>query len=1303
MNLTKEELKALSIQDLIQKIESNPEILELMISFYYIPKEFIANFIFSRNHIQIVIKACLNHDYIPNQELLGIILKYPELDLLFMELIAKFKDLKFTNKEILNLINHKFLQSALQIISSNEIYQSNSLIMLLIESNVFNEKIKSLILTNTDLLKDYIKYIGESKLIPIQDEYFILQILDSNYFSGNSIGIESFINNLDKKNLSPQILTKIFQKLQEEEKFSSHNRHAATSTKLTESIEYNIHFESVNLDTNFAKDLKIINSLVNVPQESKYRKYFLIQNPTQIENHEIPLMIKEVLDGYVPDLKCFNILSFLCKQPMSIIAQYPKDIFTTQEPSKLRDILDTDMISLESKLYIYENVPSKYHFQLNKIIKLKDIPENNNKKSYFQEIIIAIKNEDYSAFLKYTTGKYSLLKFCQDTNQKSKIITVENMSISGNFANLLKKDEFIMLLTKSKLSISHIDKIKVQLSVDECILLHNHFSDDLLFEACTDKALFLKKFFKETNDDSYQEKTRLNRLTRYSIELFKQNKVLMETLFKVMVETKTEELSDETILLFLQNKTREEVKSIITLDQKNLALENFIDIKSPSGVFFVTDDEILEIIKENPSCLENSSFISALFKRNKPLLEKLFNLYLKGNKALSEYFGSPIRITKRNKIDEYSNKLKNIDKSIIEYLLDNNNTINLNHIKSNTCFTLDDIFQCDVSPITIEEADSNDFEYELAKCDLSDKLLVINNLTLGNSLKYSSLIRNSNIKIKKVTIESNADLIHCPELYSVLEFYELKDERIEFESENSKLLFKLVSLNFINKTKYLELVNRMEPYEVSRLDFNQILFLGNNGYIFSKKIIMELIENCFNDENNGEEILNFIISRIGSLNGYVIDSGDILELDEENPLHLKLVSLIKKHNGIILDSNEFKLFELKKEINNNINAFSNLSIDFLDSEQKLDLIDFVEEIDTRFKSIQLKKTNLKKLNTISNYNEFIEYSKLDSSRIKEIFCISQQNNKLIDKIVNYISLEGNEIVSKIIKLKEIIKTINNKIELSHTDFIEETDTINESELLRILSHDKIDLLHKAIPEAVSHNFLTNQSKGIILRFLRSIDDFAELKDTFALFTSCINGLYALNDDLTNYKIEGQLEEIEQTQAAIDGLTAKFNSIAQMDTVTHIHDRLVQMAQFLKVNVTESLNQKKYKKLENNPSIFKEFNYYLYFPKTRNELISIGGMHGWCVDTQSSYGDGVINNNNILVGICRNESSIEAMIALAHFEFADGEYTIEQIKWSILEKQVKNEDASSDFDHMHLLRIINKHLDGLKNENIRSKK
>lgn len=1295
MNLTKEELKALTIQDLIQKVEAMPEVLDLMISFYYIPKEFVANFNFSQRYAQILIKACINHDYIPNQDLLSIILKFPELDLLFMELIAKFKDLKFTNKEILNLINHKFLQSTLHIISNNESYQSNSLIMLLIESKVFNEKIKNLILTNTDLLKDYIQYIGESKLIPIQDEDFILKILDSNYFSGHSIGIESFINNLDKNNLSPQILTKIFHKLQEEEKFSSRSSNEATSTRLTESLEYNIHFESVNLDTNFSKDLKIINSLINVPQESKYRKYFLLQNPSNIEQGEIPLIITEILDGYVNDVTCFKVLSFLCKQPLSIINQYPKQIFVTQDPSKLRDILDTDNISLESKLYIYDNVPSKYHFQLNKIITLKDIPENTNKKSYFQEIIIAISNSDYSSFSKYTSGKYSLLKFCQDTHQSSKLITVENMSLSSDFAKLLKKDEFIMLLTKSKLSIDMVDKIKFQLSVDECIDLHNHFSDDLLFEACIDKALFLKKFFKETNDDSYQEKTRLNRITRNSIELFKQNKVLMETLFKVMIENKTEKLSEETILLFLQHKSIDDVKSIITQDQKILALENFLDIKTPSGEFFVSDEEIIEIIKQNPSCIENSSFISSLFKRNKPFLEKLFNLYLKGNKALSEYFGSPIRITKRNKMEEYANKLKNFDKSIIEYLLDSNNTINLDYLQANTCFTIEDILECDVSPIFIEEADVDDFEYNLSKYLLSDKLLVINNLSLGNSLKYSSLIKTPNIKIQKVTIESNADLINCQELYSTLEYYDLKDDRIKLESESPELLFKLVTLDYVNKTKYLERINEMEPYQISRLGFDQILFLGNNGYIFSKKIIMELIEACFGDEYNGEELLNFIISRIGSLNGYIIDSGDILDLDEDKSLHLKLIALIKKNHGIILDSNEFQLFELKKEINNNSNSFSNLSIDFLDSEQKLDLIDFMEEIDPRFKTIQLKKTNLKKLNTISNYTSFVEYSNLDSSRIKEIFCISQNNNKLLDKISNYISLEGNDIVSKIIKLKDIIKTINPKVELTHTDFIEETSTISQSELLQILSNDKIDFLHKSIQEVVSHNFLTNQSKGIILRFLRSIDDFAELKDTFALFSSCINGLYALNDDLTNHKIEGQLEEIEQTQAAIDGLTAKFNSIAQMDTVTHIHDRLVQMAQFLKVNVTESLNQKKYKKLENNSEIFKDFHYYLYFPKTRNELITIGGMHGWCVDTQSSYGDGVIKNNNILVGICRNESTIESMIALAHFEFADDEYTMEQIKWSILEKQEKNEDASSDFDHLHLIRIINKHLDGLK--------
>jgi hypothetical protein len=542
------------------------------------------------------------------------------------------------------------------------------------------------------------------------------------------------------------------------------------------------------------------------------------------------------------------------------------------------------------------------------------------------------------------------------------------------------------------------------------------------------------------------------------------------------------------------------------------------------------------------------------------------------------------------------------------------------------------------------------------------------------------------------------------------------DFELEAIEENKKRLFSLVKItkenglhvspenslgflknqfNVLNRSECVNyVINNIHDFSEYSIDY--LHFIEELGFVFSKNKVKKIIEKSFRKKH----VLEWLNKRLGSLKEYYLKKENIYYYDD------KIEE--KDFFGVrILSSTDFFIEESKERLLSSGKSFEPIVFDnTISLSKKLELIRFIEsKIDDRFKELKLESTNLLNLEFISPF-EIMKKSKLDDPEIIDLFKFKNLSNskKSFGSLKDLISLKGQSILIKAQRISSILEKANPKIEINHSDFLDiskDGDVFESSLFSSLGSAIIID-----IDENLTNNtlfFLKNKQKSHIFSFLKSCIDVEKsyFTDVVEMIASIKNGIKAIQDRIGSVDDEETKEQLVQAK---DRIESRLAEILDMDNIRHIHDRLVPILSFISSDPLQPLGQDKFKKLEKNPKLEETIGNKLFFPKTREDLIYLGDNNGWCVNYHRSYGDNVIKNGNILVGICEKgtEPTRENVIALAHFlNEGRGEYQLEQLKWSSRVKNgSRNVDATRDFDHNLIKSVLCEYLDSIKDKGVK---
>lgn len=1275
---TLEELQKLSLEELKDFLKQNhnhvdflailaddfDEVLALLFKVKFFSKEINQKIL--QVNLSKFLKQAIANDFCPSIDMVEELLNQSEInETLLQELIAKFPTLPLTMQFLMRLINLKVSSVAVSVFLSKKEFQKSELLRLMVKNNLKDDRMENLIIEDEENREQMIKDLSSGKNTDLYPFTWVNSLIQKHSLP-KSFNYDYLMKNFGELNFTNQetvIDGYIFTK-----KTKENNKVEVVYHENFEKMEDRVFYSAI---------------VTGAPQGSKFRFKSVLHNPSLAENLEF-LEITKVVSRW-PRNVAINVLS----RGLDFVKQNNLDkIEETLTPSEVADNIRGEQNDL--RLFLYENLSSKYKPALYKTIPLDLIPDSKSvrKKSYFFEAFDALKRKNVPFFQEALSHGYSVEDFARDSFQDSKQRSCELTNISSEMIPLFTKSELLFLI-KTPLSFRGVcaDEVVLpyKLTPSEAYATKQKFSIEFGYRNCESPLSFLN--YEELDAED------LSSIYRYFMEDINRSPKLLSAYLSRSKASGELELNDDMVKSLCSILTFDEIKKLGKVE--SYYRSECLSFKTVDGKFYLTDEEVLSMLSERTT-IESIGFLENLYLRDPILTQKVIDAYLEGNKGLSALAGEKINI-KRQQIDLY-NKFKTSmnqnPEEIVEQIFSEGGLFSdfkerlLNFKKHLENFGKNRV-------LVVESADLEDLdEFVIPNTQLHIKELNILNKNsyqvLGSDFEFPQNI----VKIDKAIIGPKGLEKDLDTIIQFLKEQNVSDSNVSISEDNPICVLRLAMKNspWVQKEDALApFLNSLEYIE--QLDLDALMFLENHGLMFNDELVYKLLEHFI----SSAEIMEWLSSRIGGLNNYVLGESAVEDLEASE------LEALKAYNLNIIPDNKLALLNIENKIQMQGPEFSAVNIASFSLVDKHYLIKFIgNEVDIRYNQLDLLSSNLDSLEVLLPYDSMKRVYSLNEQDIIQQLSIPHNlisNKKVLKSLKDYMTLEGAGFIYKVDCLKQVVELINPQIELTLSDFVnyDNHQEVESSEGFNLISLEVLmkvlEFKHKIKQQNI---LLVNQKKPSILKFLRTCSEHGDdyVRDILNMINSVLNGLDGLQERAKALIEEGASEEmIVELNTSIASIENRLKEVSLMDDATHMHDRLNPLQSFIKSDPLQPLGQDKFKKIEK--SCEKELGYQLYFPRTRGDLQFLGDKNGWCVNNSSHYGDNVINEGNILVGLCEKgtESDKENVIALAHFlHKGNNQFQLEQLKWSSRKKNgSRNVDATSSFNHGQIISLIKNHL------------
>lgn len=888
---------------------------------------------------------------------------------------------------------------------------------------------------------------------------------------------------------------------------------------------------------------------------------------------------------------------------------------------------------------------------------------------------------------------YTVEDFATDSHQDSKQRSCELTDISSEMIPLFSKQELLALM-KTPLSFRGIfsDEVNLpyKLTPEEAYFTKKKFSIEFGYRNCESKLSFLN--YEELDAED------LSCIYRNFMEEINQDPKLLKAYLNRSKSSGELELNDDMVKSLCSILTFDEIKQLGKVESHYRT--ECLSFKTIDGKFYLTDEEVLQMLGERTT-IESLTFLENLYLRDPELTAKVIEAYLEGNKGLSALAGEKVNI-KRQQIELYTQfkeQIKQNPEEVIEQIFSEGG--NYSEFKSrllNFKKHLENYARN--RTVVIDSADLEDMdEFLIANTKLHIKELNILNKNSYRVLGSDFEAPQNIVKIDKVIIGPKGLEDDLEKIIQFLKDHNVADNNVSISEDNPICVLRLAMAN----NPWVQVEDAVAPFlnsldYIETLDFDSLVFLENHGLIFNDELVYKILDSFI----SSEEIIKWLSSRVGGLHNYVVAKSAV----DENEEYIKY---LQNYGLNVIEDNKLALLNIENQLHQQGRDFSAVNIASFSLVDKHYLVKFISnEVDIRYNDLDLLSSNLDTLEVLLPYESMKQvYSLNEQDIVKQLNIPANlvSNKKVIKSIKDYMTIEGAGFIYKVDCLNQVVEAINPQVELILSDFVN-YDNHQEVESSEGFSAISLEVLMKVLEfkQKIKEQkiLLVNQKKPSILKFLRTCSEHGDnyVRDIMNMINSILNGLDGLQERVKALQEEQASEEIiMELKTSISSIENRLKEVSLMDDATHMHDRLNPLQSFIKSDPLQPLGQDKFKKLEK--SCEKELGYQLYFPRTRGDLQFLGDKNGWCVNNSSHYGDNVINQGNVLVGICEKgtESNKENVIALAHFlNKGNNQFQLEQLKWSSRKKNgSRNVDATSSFNHSQIISLIKNHLISYKKE------
>ena len=1215
-------------------------------------------------------------------------------DIYFLNVLKSFPNVPWDFSFGMQILNEGLMDSFVHLFESKPEFRKVEVAIRLVKSGVASKEIMELVVKDPAFVESLIKQINSGEADGYNSEFL------SHFISTQSLVGLKFIPamNLDLTKEAYEIV------LSNVPREAKRTNHYSISRKEDERPSVVYHKNLEYLDEDLFRSIHV----EQVPQGSKFRMKWIMRDVSDATSEEIV----EILNSGRPHVGESVAKNIIKKSSVSTLSKANdlEIIENSVGATSLAKVVEND---IPKALFLLEKLSSKFSPALRKVIPLDQIPKEKNtrKKSYFAEIFKAIEDSNIDELRSAASNGYNLATFAMDSHQSSKKRSCELVSMSSEFLMQLSKEELTDLSsTPFRFSVSSDDfKFPYSLNKEEALEI---FSSEKFYVQSVFDAIPTVE-----GKVSFMESKKLSDEDISSLFLSKKEEIMADSkLFLTYLNRAKKmntEFDSETLLALCKQMTSKEIKSFVKISTQERA--DIVDLKDKNGEFLFSDEEVLEVLVDRYA-LESSGFLKALIRRDRVLALKVAEAYLGGNKTMTELLGKPVKITRKekDKFEALFAELSESSKKIVDDLFDVGGNLEdfegklldwktaLKEHGEGRSVKVDHITQKGYGSKSVSPEDV---------VEIAPYVKVhVNHLELGHNW------RESEIELDGLDTVASINSISTPNLKSDTLDSDIKTIKALIanfgisaplqlgSSTSDEILVELLKsgIDFEGKEEFL---NSIASGELSfeSLSVEQIDYLANvKGLQITKKVVYAILENV----SRHPEKVQWVANRLGNLKGFVLNDDDF---DDESE-RLNVVKILKDSGATILPANEYNLFVITQEIEAQGINFEPVDISELSSKEKVYLIKFLEnKVDPRFASLNLSSLNLDSVEQIGSFDSIKSVYSFDDKDLVTAFEIPSQvasNKKILKSLRDLISATGAGLSFKVQSLKNTVSKINPNIELVFSDFIDYSNqtSVEETESFRNISTDIMKVIDNHFSlEQNKVMILQGKQKAEVLRFLRSASEREDnyIRDTLQMIRNVVNGVDAYKERVKTLKeTNGPQEEITQLEETIQSVLVRLDEVVVMDDVEHMHDRLVPLLGFIKNDATQPLGLDKFRGLEKSPKFFKENGFRLFFPRTRADLAYLGDNNGWCVNHHASYGDNVIKNGNILVGICQKGaiSARENVIALAHYVHeGNGNYYLEQLRWSDKIAGKSNVDATDEFDNALILQYIKEHMESLKKE------
>lgn len=1307
------------VRDFLKTNLSNPQVIDdlvnqkevalpLLLKHKAYFEEIIKAMVSSTADLEFFMDCCLEAKFIPPYNYVEeLVNTSPKGEQIYQDLMKEFPSIPVTVQLMMSLINLGKNQAALQTLLAKPELQKPEILILMLKSQMNDEALIELATDNqvvsNKILDDLAEAINKSYGTPVipYPAKMINQVLLKNSLHG--LEPEYTLKHLSSI-LEEPVLVKVLEIfIAKKRKMESENRYYSYRN-YKEKLDYGPAFE--NIDPHLLRDFIVWEA----PEGSKFRQNFIAHGPDHGTDNEL----LEIIATSTQSQQLPKVLAEVLSRSLTLIKQVNIEKFENYlAPVELADAVRCKDEDYKKRIYMYESLSSKYRPALFKTMPKEKIPQvdNSRKKSYFFESFQALKKANLEEFREALSHGYDLSQFVKDSHQSSKKTGCENLSLSHEFLVSLTKEELLQLAaTPIKMAGSyryyyHDDDEKVnsypyRFSVAEALIMKEKIGERDAFANVDNKVAFLAS--SELPADEFKSIAE-----SFQSEIFADEALLKTFLARSGQADEGTEFSSDIVEKLAKHLTAAEIRKVADIPVYNFS--DYLNIKGKDGEYVVSYELISDKIKDKYS-IEDTSFIQALSKRDPEYTKNLVAAYLKGNKGLSEFFGSNISI-RRGKLDFFKKldlELNSNPEEMVEKYFAKGGK--LSDFRSNLLDAKESLNQYGKGrEVVVDSIDLDKIPYEYQ--DLTGVEIKVERANFGYSWYGGDLSDDfaipKNVHIQLITIGANINSERMDK-NSIQKVLDLNVPLVLDENVGKITRLELAKKGFpgLNLTQEAqEVMNDLQTVEGWTVEICQLL--EDHGLMITEELVKEFMEH----HTHKFKHMQWLAGRLGSLSKYMVKESDAVRYDSygDEDARISNEEKIEKLQSLglqVVPDDDFQILEIKNTLKQSGGTFAPVDVSEFSLTQKSELIKFIEqEVDPRYKSLSLISSNIDTLEILTDYESMKVCYSLDEADLIRLLNVPQnmQSKKFLKAFKDLVSIGGGGFTYKVDTLKRIMPIINPGIELELTDFVntENVNSVAESETLESISL-QVMLEVETHAEAIRNNqiFLKGQKKANVFRFLRTCTTHGDryIRDILEMINSVLNGLEGLENRVKTLKQEGYSDEDQQIitlNESISGLKSYLTEVAKMDEAKHMHDRLVKMSSFITSDPIQPLGTDKYGKFEKSKELEEALGFQLYFPKTRGDLQYLGDHNGWCVNRASSYGDNVIKRGNILVGICEKgkPSSRENVVALAHYtkNGADN-YSLEQLKWSSRKQGGRsNVDATGAFKHGEILTQIKTYL------------